>query len=100
MAEEILSVAALEALPGKEDELLSTLRELYTLVHAKGYSRDTLHRDLTRPDRLLHLRYWASPQMRSEALSDPEIHRYWLKLPELCIVTVLYESMEELFETQ
>ena len=99
MAEEILSVATLEALPGKEDELLSTLRELYTLVHAKGYSRDTLHRDSARPDRLLHLRYWTSSQMRTEALSDPEVHRYWLKLPGLCTVTVLYESMEKLFET-
>lgn len=95
-----MSVAALEALPGKEEELLSTLRELYALVHAKGYSRDTLHRDSSRPDRLLHLRYWTSQQMRSEALSDPEVHRYWLKLPELCTVSVLYETMEKVFETQ
>ena len=99
MAEEILSIAALEALPGKEAELLSTLQELYKLVRAKGYSRDTLHRDSSRPDRLLHLRYWTSPQMRTEALSDPEVHRYWLKLPELCLVTVLYESLEKVFET-
>jgi len=99
MAEEILSVAALEALPGKEEELLSTLRELYALVHAKGYSRDTLHRDTSRPDRLLHLRYWTSPQMRTEALTDPDVHRYWLKLPELCTVNVLYESTEKVFET-
>ena len=95
-----MSVAALEALPGKEEELLSTLRELYALVHAKGYSRDTLHRDSARPDRLLHLRYWTSQQMRSEALADPEVHRYWLKLPELCTVNVLYETMEKMFETQ
>jgi len=99
MDEEILSVAALEALPGKEEELLSTLRELYALVHAKGYSRDTLHRDTSRPDRLLHLRYWTSAQTRAEALTDPEVHRYWLKLPELCTVNVLYESMEKVFET-
>jgi hypothetical protein len=99
MADEILSVAILEALPGKEEELLSTLRELYTLVHAKGYCRDTLYRDSSRPDRLLHLRYWATPEMRAEVQADPDVHRYWLKLPELCTVTVLYESLEKVFET-
>ncbi len=99
MAKEILSVASLEALPGKEEELLSTLRELYTLVHAKGYARDTLHRDSSRPDRFLHLRFWVSPQMRAEALADPEVHRYWLRLPDLCTVIVLYESLEKVFET-
>jgi quinol monooxygenase YgiN len=99
MASEILSVALLEALPDKEEELLSTLRELYTLVHAKGYARDTLHRDHSRPDRFLHLRYWTSPQTRAEALADPEVHRYWLKLPDLCTVTVLYESLDKVFET-
>ena len=99
MAKEILSVALLEALPGKEEELVSTLRELYTLVHAKGYARDTLHRDSARPDRFLHLRYWTSPEVRAEALADPEVHRYWLKLPDLCTVSVLYESLEKVFET-
>lgn len=99
MGEEILSVASLEALPGKQDELLSTLHELYKLVHAKGYSRDTLHRDSSHPCRFLHLRYWTSPEMRAEALADPEVHRYWLRLPDLCTVTVLYESLEKVFET-
>lgn len=99
MAEEIMSVAVLEALSGKEEELLTMLRELYSLVRTKGYARDTLHRDSSRPDRFLHLRYWASSQTRAEALADPEVHRYWLKLPELCTVTVLYESLEKVFET-
>ena len=36
MAEEILSMAVLEALPGKEEELLSNLRELYTMMHAEA----------------------------------------------------------------
>ena len=98
MAEEILSVAAIEALPGREDELLSTLRELYTLMHTKGYARDSLHRDTARHGRLLHLRYWRSAQMRSEAQADPDVHRHWLKLPELCTVQVLYETLEKVFE--
>lgn len=100
MAEEIISVAVLEALSGKEDELLRTLRDLYTLVHGKGYCHDTLYRDMSRPGRFLHLRYWTAPQMRGEAQADPEVHRYWMKLPELCTVTVLYESLEKVFESQ
>jgi quinol monooxygenase YgiN len=97
MTEEITSVAVLEALPGKEDKLLTTLREFYRLMHTKGYSRDVLHRDVSRPDRFVHLRHWSSPEMRTEAQADPEVHRYWQKLPELCTVNVLYESLEEVF---
>jgi quinol monooxygenase YgiN len=100
MADEIFSIAALEALPHKEDELLTTLRELYTLMHAKSYCRDILYRDQGRPDRLLHIRCWTSAETRAEAQADPEVHRYWQKLPELCTVTVLYESMEKVFETK
>jgi quinol monooxygenase YgiN len=99
MADEIVSLALIESLPGKEDELLATLRDLYTLMRAKGYCRDVLHRDTSRPDRFLHLRYWISPEMRSEAQSDPEVHRHWLKLPELCTITIVYESLEKVFET-
>jgi quinol monooxygenase YgiN len=99
MAEAIASMAILEALPGKEEELLALLRELYTLMNAKGYCRDTLHRDSARPDRLVHLRYWTSPEMRTEAQSDPDVHRYWLKLPELCTIPVVYEYLESVFES-
>src|SRR5579862_7089915 len=99
MAKEIYSVAMIDALPGQEDELLTNLRELYTMMHAKGYCRDWLYRESARPERFLHLRVWASAEMRAEAQSDPEVHRYWLKLPELCVVTVTHESMEKVFET-
>jgi quinol monooxygenase YgiN len=99
MAEEIVSLAVLEALPGKEDELLAALRELYTMMHAKGYCRDTLHRDVSRPDRLLHLRYWTSDAMRTEAQTDPEVHRYWQMLPDLCTIPIVYESLEPVFQS-
>lgn len=99
MSQEILSMAILEALPGKEDELLQTLRELYTMMHAKGYCRDYLHRDLAHPERLLHVRLWTSPAMRSEAQSDPEVHRYWQMLPQLCTIPIVYESLEKVFES-
>jgi len=99
MTQEIFSLAVLEALPGKESELLTTLRELYTMMHAKGYSRDTLFRDTTRPDRFMHVRCWTSAEMRTEAQIDPEVHRYWLKLPDLCTIPVIHESVEKVFET-
>jgi len=100
ITQEIVSVAALESLPAKEDELLSVLRELYTLMHEKGYSRDSLYRDATRPDRFLHVRCWTSAEMRAEAQADPEVHHFWQRLPELCTVIVLHESMEKVFETR
>ncbi len=99
MVEEIVSLAILEALPGKEEELVSMLRDLYTLMHDKGYSRDSLRRDTSRPDRFLHTRHWTSDEMRSEAQHDPEVHRYWQQLPELCIIPVVYENLETVFET-
>ncbi len=99
MADEILSMAILEALPGKEQELLATLRELYTLMHAKGYSRDALHLDSARPGRFLHLRRWTSSEMRAEAQVDPEVHRHWQKLPELCTIPTVYESLDKVFES-
>jgi quinol monooxygenase YgiN len=99
MVEEIVSLAVMEALPGKEDDLLTTLRELYTMMRTKGYCRDTLHRDTSRPDRFVHVRHWSSPEMRAEAQADPEVHRYWLKLPELCTMSFVYESLERVFES-
>jgi quinol monooxygenase YgiN len=99
MAQEIVSIAVLEALPGKEDELLSTLRGLYTLMKAKGYCRDSLHRDLGQTNRFLHLRQWTSPEMRAEAQTDPEVHHYWQRLPELCNITMVYETLEKVFES-
>jgi quinol monooxygenase YgiN len=99
MTNEILSMAILEALPGTEQELLATLRELYTLMNTKGYCRDSLHRDSAQPGRFLHLRHWTSPEMRAEAQVDPEVHRYWQKLPELCTIPTVYESLEKEFES-
>jgi quinol monooxygenase YgiN len=99
MAEEIVSMAILEALPGKETNLLNLLRELYTLMNAKGYCRDSLHRDKAHPDRFLHLRYWSSDEMRTEAQADPEVHRYWQQLPDLCTIPIVYENLEKVFES-
>jgi quinol monooxygenase YgiN len=99
VAEEIVSLAVIEALPDMQDESLNTMRELSTLMQSKGYSRDALLRDAARPNRFLLLRHWSSSEMRDEAQSDPEVHRYWLRLPELCTITLVYENLETVFET-
>lgn len=99
MSDEIVSVAVIEAFPGKEEELIAMLRELYSLMHAKGYSRDVLRRDASRHNRFVHTRFWKSEATRADAQHDPEVHHYWLRLPELCDIPVIYESLETVFET-
>jgi hypothetical protein len=99
MSEEVVSVAVLEALPGKEADLVATLREFYTMMHAKGYCSDALYCDEGRPDRLFHVRRWKSAEMRGEAQIDPDVHRYWQQLPELCTIPTVYEDLETLFES-
>lgn len=99
MGDEIVSLAVLEALPGKQEELLALLREFYSMMNAKGYSRDTLHRDAGRPERFIHLRYWKSEDARTEAQADPAVHQYWQKLPELCTIPTVCESLEKVFES-
>lgn len=100
MPKQIVSLAILEALPGKADELLATLRELYSMISAKGYARDILHRDVAQPHRFVHVRYWTSAELRLEAQNDPAVHRYWQKLPELCIIPTVFESLERVFESE
>jgi quinol monooxygenase YgiN len=99
MTNEVVSVAILEALPGKDDELLTLLRELYTMMRAKGYCSDWLYRDTDRPHRFIHLRRWKSGELRSEAQTDPDVHRYWQQLPELCVIPTVYENLETVFES-
>ena len=99
MAEELVSLAILEALPGKEEDLVAMLREFYTMMRAKGYCSDVLYRDSDRPDRFVHVRRWKSAEVRSEAQIDPNVHRHWHRLPELCTIPTVYENLEGLFES-
>ena len=98
--EPIVALAVLEALPGKAEELRRMLTGLYAMMHAKGYCRDVLYCDPQRIDRFVHVRYWASEEARAEAQTDPEVHRYWQRLPELCTIPVVHESLETVFETK
>ena len=96
---EILSMAILEPVTGKEEECLEFLRDFYTLLDQKQYSRDLLFRDQKTPGKFIHLRIWRSEETRHEAQQDPDVHHFWLRLPEVCNITTIYETLESLFST-
>jgi hypothetical protein len=96
---EILSLAILEPVAGKDEECLAFLREFYSLLHRKGYSQDLLYRDAKTPGQFVHLRIWRSDEARSEAQQDPEVHRFWLRLADFCAITTIHETLEELYSS-
>ncbi len=103
MSKQILALAVLEPHTGKEQECLNLLREFYDMLKTKGYSRDILFRegkkDESSKDRFVHLRIWTSNETRTEATHDPDVHKYWMRLPEVCTITTIYESLEELYSS-
>jgi hypothetical protein len=48
----------------------------------------------------VHLRIWFSEKARLAAIHDPDVHRYWKKLPELATITTTYEELELIFSTR
>jgi hypothetical protein len=92
-------MAILKAHPGKEPELLAFLREFYTMMCSKQYSRDMLFRDLKQPGVFVHIRIWLSEVARDSAVQDPDVHHYWMKLPDLGNITTIYEDLEPIFST-
>jgi hypothetical protein len=93
-------MAILKEHPGKEQELLAFLREFYTMMHSKQYSQDILFRDLKQTGVFVHIRIWLSDEAREAAVQDPDVHRYWMKLPELGTITTIYEELDPIFSTQ
>ena len=91
---EILSLAFIEPLPGKDDDCVSLLRELAATLASKGYSRDVMYRDTKDARQIILLRYWAGEEARARAQEDPDVHRFWRQLALLCRVTKVYESLE------
>lgn len=92
---EIMAMAIFVAHEGKQDELLAVVREFYTMLGRKGYSRDLLYRDDKNPRRFIHLRYWKSEETRAEAHEDPEVHRFWQRMGLLCDMESVTQGMEE-----
>jgi hypothetical protein len=76
------------------------LTEFYSMMYAKAYSRDMLFKDLKQPETYVHVRIWFSPTAREAAMHDPDVHRYWLRLPEIGAVTEIWEELEPIFSTE
>lgn len=92
--EQVLSVAIFHIVEGRETECLRVLGELHDLLKRKNYSRDLLLRDAKRPQRIVNVRFWMSEQTRIEAAEDPEVHRCWLRLPELLEMELVLERLD------
>jgi hypothetical protein len=82
----------MEPYPGKEEELESLLREFYIMLKVKGYCRNILVRDARHPQ-YVNIRYWKSEEQRQLAQEDPDVHRYWAKLPALCEMRSVYQNL-------
>jgi len=95
----IRSMAILEAHPGRENDVIQLLKDFYASIHQKGYSSDILYREVKSPARFVHLRIWSSEAARTEAQQDPEVHRYWVRLAEICTIATIYEELEPIFST-
>jgi quinol monooxygenase YgiN len=90
---EIFSIAIFETLEGHEAEALATLRELLSTLAAKGYSRDSIHRQDAPPHHYVLLRHWRSEQDRRAALEDPELQKIWARLGNQISIVSVYETL-------
>jgi len=91
---EIFSIAIFEPLEGHEAEALATLRELLSALAAKGYSRDSIHRQASPPHHYVLLRHWRSEEDRHAALEDPELQKIWARLGNQISIVSVYETLE------
>jgi hypothetical protein len=93
MPDEILSIAVWDPVPEEEAASLATIRELISILSAKGYSRDLLYRD--RESHYVLLRYWKSEEARRTAQEDPDILRCWARLGNEIQIVKVYETLTE-----
>jgi hypothetical protein len=95
MGESILSLAVMEPFEGVEQEFLSVLSELYSVLERKGYSRDVLLRNHNQPPHYFNIRYWTSSAARQEAQEDPDVHRCWARMGHLCHMRRVHDTLDE-----
>jgi hypothetical protein len=93
MSQEILSVAVWEPAPDMEDASLATVRELSSILTAKGYGRDLLYRD--RESHYVLIRHWKSEHARRDAQEDPDLLRCWARLGNEIQIVKVYETLTE-----
>ncbi len=92
--QQVLSVAVFDLVPGREQDCLALLRDFYRVLREKGYSDNLLFRDPKSARRYINVRFWRSEQKQKDAAEDPEVHRFWLRLPELLEMHAVYERLE------
>jgi hypothetical protein len=94
VASKVVSLAIWEPVPGMEEVSLVTLRELTSILAAKGYGRDLLYRD--RESHYVLLRYWNSEESRRAALEDADMLRCWARLGNEIRTVQVYETLTEM----
>ncbi|MGZ4819259.1 MAG: hypothetical protein ACXVZJ_11575 [Terriglobales bacterium] len=80
-------------MPEMEAASLATLREIGSIIAAKGYGRDLLYRD--RESHYVLLRRWKSEEARSAAQEDPDMLRCWARLGNEISIVKVYETLTE-----
>ncbi|HKY21606.1 MAG TPA: cytidine deaminase [Vicinamibacterales bacterium] len=69
----VVSVVALEIMPGKESDFLALTGQMQNLVRRKGYGTNQLLRDGEHPRRYYDIRIWRNAEAAARAESDREI---------------------------
>jgi hypothetical protein len=94
MAQEILSLAIWEPIPGHEADALESFNQIKSITSRKSYARDLLYRDGNR--QYVFMRYWKSEDARRSAQEDPEMLRCWAKLGNEIQIVKVYETLTEI----
>ena len=69
------------------------------MMHAKGYSRDTLHRDARGLTASFMSAIGSRTEMRAEAQTIPRYTATGSACPSYATIPMVYESLETVFET-
>ena len=93
MSAEILSLAFVEPLSGREAECEALLKRIGDFIARKQYGRDVLYRDQQNSGGMVLARYWHSAATRAQAQEDPEMHTFWREAGEVCRVAKVYEEL-------
>jgi len=93
MQREILAMAIIKVHEGKEQDFLEVVRDFYSMLHTMNYSRDILYK--ANGGHYVNMRYWASEEARDSAHEDPNVHRFWRRLAEICDIEQVYERLDQ-----
>jgi hypothetical protein len=92
-SDEIVSLAFIEPFAGREQQCEAVLKAIGTLIESKQYGRDELYLDGQNPGAFVLARHWRTAETRRHASEDPEMHRLWREVSEVCRVTKVYEEL-------